>query len=467
MYIIEIQYKNTVHDLQLIIEKREYPQTWRGIVTILSQEPLIRFSVKENRGIKLNFVDNEIETPKDLIEERIEEALQVYYEKDEMGFDPEDDIETNEQLLNPYNPENIKIRKDTFNIFHINQLIEKKEIDLNPEFQRHFVWDTTRRSRLIESIILGIPIPLFYFSEGVDDGIYYVIDGLQRLTTIHEFLNDKFALKNLEYLPKEAFERKFAKDLERKYLRRIEQTQVVVNIIEKNSPPNLKFDIFKRINTGGKPLNGQEIRNCFANANTRSFMRELAYSESFKLATGDGVKDKRMDAQELVLRFASFYVSELPKFLSDGEFANYTGGMQPFLDKSLEIFNEKSNRELKPIKNAFINAMNNAKHLFGEMAFRKIKLDSSNHYMPINKSLFLSWSILLADIPNEQIQLLPENYMKDILAEELSGNLLFLEAVSVATNDKRNLSISFHTVQKLIHQHITKKNELYIQNTKL
>lgn len=466
MYIIEIQYQNTVHDLQLIIEKKEYPQTWKGLVSILSQEPLIRFFVKENRGIKLSFVDNQIETPKDLIEERIEEALQVYYEKDEMGFDPEDDTETNEQLLNPYNPENIKIRKDTFNIFHINQLIEKKEIDLNPEFQRHFVWDTTRRSRLIESIILGIPIPLFYFSEGVDDGIYYVIDGLQRLTTIHEFLENKFALKNLEYLPK-SFERKFAKDLERKYLRRIEQTQVVVNIIEKNSPPNLKFDIFKRINTGGKPLNGQEIRNCFANANTRSFMRELAYSESFKLATCDGVKDKRMDAQELVLRFASFYVSELPKFLSYGHFGDYTGGMQVFLDKSLAIFNEKSNRELKPIKNAFINAMNNAKHLFGQMAFRKIKLDSSNNYMPINKSLFLAWSTLLADIPNEQVRQLPENFMNNILAEELSENPSLWEAISVATNDKRNLSVCFHATQKLIHQHITQKNELYIENTKL
>lgn len=119
----------------------------------------------------------------------------------EDGFDDADEEEDKEGVkYNPYNPKLIRVDTKTFSIGQMNDLIKRGDVDLSPDFQRGFVWnDITRKSRLIESLLLRIPIPVFYFAQD-EEGLFQVVDGVQRLTVIKSFMNNEFKLKNLEYL---------------------------------------------------------------------------------------------------------------------------------------------------------------------------------------------------------------------------------------------------------------------------
>ncbi|MDP1817539.1 MAG: DUF262 domain-containing protein, partial [Leadbetterella sp.] len=331
-------------------------------------------------------------------------------------------------------------------------MIKKKDIDLNPDFQRHLVWNMKQKSRLIESTLLGIPLPVFYFSQD-KDGVFHVVDGLQRLTTIRDFMSNKFYLRNLEHL-KMCDGRYFLPDenvsdnkaLERRFQRRIEQTQLIVNIIESSSPPKVKYDIFKRINEGGKPLNQQEIRNSLAKPHTRKLMRDLAYSEEFIRATGGdiakkepGVSDQRMGAQELVLRFAGFY-------LWKRNASSYQGDMNSFLDDTLDKLNAMSDRDTDVIREHFLRAMKNCYHLFGQYCFRKCL---SQHLMPnasrqlINKSLFTTWSVSTSSISSNALEKIKFQDFSIVLANELEKNEDYFSSVSYKTNDRLYLERAF------------------------
>lgn len=149
------------------------------------------------------------------------------------------------------------------------------DLNLHPDFQRNLVWDNFRKSRLIESILLRIPLPMFYFSQD-DDGVLSVVDGLQRLSAIYEFMENKLVLKDLEYLDN-CNNKTYNKEENRiddKYVRWFNMTQIVVNVIDPQSPPKVKYDIFRRINTGGRPLNAQELRNCLAGNGLRDTLKK-------------------------------------------------------------------------------------------------------------------------------------------------------------------------------------------------
>ena len=211
----------------------------------------------------------------------------------------------------PYDPEKIKVRTDKISLAQISAMIDNGDIDLTPAFQRNFVWDSFRKSRFIESILLRIPLPMFYFSEDLE-GRLTIIDGLQRISTIKEFMENKFPLRNLQYL--ENCQGRYFKDegnkkgLEAKYVRWFNLTNISVNIIDSISPLEVKYDIFRRINTGGKPLNNQEIRNCFAEQGLRDTLKAMVSTAEFKTATDSSVRSTRMDDQELLLRYLALVV---------------------------------------------------------------------------------------------------------------------------------------------------------------
>lgn len=188
---------------------------------------------------------------------------------------------------------------------YIMELMEADLMELNPGYQRNRVWrDNKKKSLLIESLMLRIPIPAFYFYEN-EDSKFQVIDGQQRLATIYEFVNNEFCLTGLEYL-KDTCNRKYFKDIDIKYQQRIYRTQIAVNILDARSPQKVIYDIFRRINTGGMKLNPQEMRNAICKPLIREFLKHSTQNENFLKATRKLVKDERMDAQELVLRFYAF-----------------------------------------------------------------------------------------------------------------------------------------------------------------
>ena len=362
---------------------------------------------------------------------------------EEDGFDDAEEGEDNENAINPYDPKLIRVDTKTFSIEQINQMINDGDIDLSPDFQRGFVWtDITRKSRLIESLLLRIPIPVFYFSQD-EQGLFQVVDGVQRLTVINSFMNNKFKLKNLEYLT-ECNNRWYKKkgeentNLDSMYTRRIQQTQIYVNVIDPQTPGKVKYDIFKRINTGGKALTNQEIRNCLANARTRELLRDLAKSKNFILATRGSISPTRMADEELILRFISFYLIDNNK----SQTKEYKGGMDSLLNETVELLNGADIELMKEIRNVFFVSMDNAFYLFGDNAFRK-----ANY---INKSLFLGISRVLSKYTREEIKVKNAKEITQSLNHEMQSNTKFRSALSMATNDARNVKIVYDTVDRLI-----------------
>lgn len=349
--------------------------------------------------------------------------------------------------INPYDPKLIRVDTKPFSIEHICKLINKDKLDISPDFQREFVWtEISRKSRLIESIMLRIPIPVFYLSQD-DEGKYQVVDGIQRLTVINDFITNKFKLKNLEYL----------KDLEGKWFRnesrptndsipplyagRIEDTQLFFNIIDPSTPERVKYDIFRRINTGGKTLNPQEIRNCLSNPKTRQLLKKMVELESFQEATRGSVSKTRMADKELALRFAGFYLLDT-QILSNYE---YKGKMSDFLDYVNQRLNKESKILHEDILNAFDNAMTNAFILFSGNAFRRTTY--------INKALFLSWSRQLFRVDSALLKNSPQIKQASFkLKDRIENDIEYNRSISGGTNDIWSIEKAYKVARKILEE---------------
>ena len=416
----------------------------------------LEIETKEEKGsieiVKIRKGKNIVSTEKE-IEELF---INIWHEKvysqriEEMdGIESEDDGSPAAIMdKDPYDPKQIRVDTRPFSIHQINEMMQEGDIDLSPDFQREFVWqDITRKSRLIESLLLRIPLPVFYLAQD-EEGRFKVVDGVQRLTVIRDFLANKFRLKNLEYL-KECegkWYKSSGKDgLDHIYTRRIDQTQLFFNIIDPQTPERVKYDIFKRINTGGKTLNAQEIRNCLEKPNVRAFIKRLAHSDEFLNATRHSISSTRMADNEIVLRFIAFYIQD-HDLLGQKE---YRGGMDAYLDCTVELLGKADDSTLRQIEHAFIRAMENAYTLFGQRAFRK-----ANY---INKALFLSWSRILCDMPVERIREITSVQsfdMAEILQREIENNAKYSSALSMATNDARNVEYNREVARKLLERSI-------------
>lgn len=408
--------------------------------------------------------DDRIIESKEDIREKLDELVLVVIEQEQSGTDSN---ELPTQEVSPYDPDSIKVQTKPFNIKLISDMIDSGDIDLTPDFQRNFVWNPIQKSRLIESILLRIPLPMFYFSED-EEGLITVVDGLQRLTTIKEFMDNKFPLKGLEYLKSTCEDRYYTdknkdatpngkKGIDPKYFRWFNMTQFTVNVIDSSSPPKVKYDIFKRINTGGKPLNSQEIRNSLASKNLRDILREMTVSDTFKQATDYSIRATRMEDKEVALRFICFY----RYYKDDSTLSNYNGNMDSTLDELTELLGKHKKESLDKYIILFNNAMENAAHLFGKYAFRKVlpkHLDPKANKQLINKALFVSCSVLLSQFDPKEIKEKTEKcVLIRPLAESIENDRKLFDYLSYGTNGKANFQYVFETIERLISQYIKLK----------
>jgi hypothetical protein len=223
-----------------------------------------------------------------------------------------------------------------------------------------------------------------------------VVDGLQRLTTLSRFaLDQNLRLCEMEFL-RDLHGLTFS-ELPRPYQRRILETQVTVYLIERGTPSEVKFNIFKRINTGGLPLSAQEIRHALNQGKATDLLTRLAKSTEFLGAINYGIRDDRMADRECVLRFLAFTITPYSLYKSR-EFDS-------FLNDCMAVINKMSDKELHELENRFLRAMNAASIIFGKDAFRKRYRIGVPRY-PINKALFESWSVNLSQLSDEEINLL-------------------------------------------------------------
>lgn len=361
------------------------------------------------------------------------------------------------QITTPFDPSLIDIDSRILTISNIIDLMKNQEIDLTPDFQRAGnLWDTGKQSRLIESIILRIPLPAFYFDvetkkndDGISVSILHVIDGLQRLSAIRNFMLPEEAgenalnLSGLEFLKR--IEGKRFQELPGPYTRLIEQTQLNVYLIKPGTPVNVKFNIFKRVNTGGVPLTQQEIRHALNQGIPAQFLKELAESDHFKTATRNKIDPKRMFDRELVNRFLAFYLLDRSNYLD----------LDSFLNKALAQLNKLTEEERHNIEENFYETLDTIFACFGQYAF--CKLDAYPRMKPLNKVLFEVLTVSVAKLSPEERKVLlknaketPQIYLPRYVALFQENDGQFTNLVSVSTSDMNRINKRYNIMETFL-----------------
>ena len=295
-----------------------------------------------------------------------------------------------------FNPKEVRVETKNTQMLALISRIEHKEIELNPSFQRSpDVWDAEKQSMLIESMMLNIPIPAFYM-DATDDDKWIVIDGLQRLNTVQNFVIKKILKLKCLNIMKEYEDCKFD-DLPSEMQRRIQETDVVIYQIKKGTPEAVRYEIFNRINTGGTPLSPQEIRHALHPGPFLLFLEKLAGSQEFLTATRGSISSRRMGDRECVLRFMAFSFMP-PKDYIKNDF-------NLFLHKAMDVGNRLSLQKMAEYEARFYRAMDVAYRIFQDRAFRKYYINMQNR-PPISKSLFESISINIDSLTHEQQEIL-------------------------------------------------------------
>ena len=367
--------------------------------------------------------------------------------KPESVAPPSDDdgieVETEDasQIKRPFDPEKIKVRTVHVVVDQIVSRIDHEEIDLAPEFQRMAgIWTHQSKSRLIESLLLRIPIPVFYVAANENE-TWSVVDGLQRTSTIYKYVKGQFSLSQLEYL--DNLDGRLFEDLPRPMQRRIRETQLVVNVIEPGTPEEVMFNIFRRINTGGLVLNGQEIRHALHPGPALTLLRDLASANEFLKATSRSIRSERMADQECILRFLAFHIDPWEQYSARD--------LDGYLSQTMAKINGMSSTGRAELSADFKKAMHAANQIFGRYAFRKFYRRRGRRG-PINKALFESWGVGLARRSDNEITSLigsREGVMTEFI-ELVTADWEFERAISSSTGTPARVRGRFRAIDKLI-----------------
>lgn len=345
----------------------------------------------------------------------------------------------------PWDPHKIRVSTKPWSLRQAVDDITDGTIDLTPDFQRPSVWNAEKRSRLIESILLGIPLPALYFSAD-PNGKMQVVDGVQRLSAINDFSNNKFKLRDLEYLS--SLKNRTFSELEASYRRRFNQTQIFVNVIEPETPVEVKFNIFKRINTGGEPLTPQEIRHALSQNRSRALLKRMATSEAFRRATNHAFdEDSRMAGRELALRFIALRLDpELKEYEAAETVDDYLISWTRRIDDPKKI----SDAQIDDLEQQFERSMLAAIAVFGEHAFRKWP-KGSDRLSPVNRALFESWSVALADHDIKSLAHRKDGIIAAV-REAFSTNREYISSITAATADLARVKLRLKVAREILKE---------------
>lgn len=340
---------------------------------------------KLKEGSLLVHVGDKLMTTESLKEELAEDGEVAGVEDEQEQFNSHE----------PFDPASISLSSKVVALDTVLRRIKNNTIQLAPDFQRNYVWNSERKSLLIESMMLRIPLPMFYVSED-RDGNWEVVDGLQRLTTIRDFVlgadgdGKGFQLKGLEFWG-DLFDGKNFFTIENKMkmpriINNIMEAELSFTIINPDTPEKVKRNIFKRINTGGMPLSMQEIRHALYQGAATKLLTSLIKSETYANLMGDTVKDSRMAARELALRYLAFHIQGWTKF--KGDMDSYLSDTMRYINGDLQVDVSRPYNEER-ITTDFIKGLSRSHEIFGEHKFRRSR--AGQRKTPINKSLFELW----------------------------------------------------------------------------
>ena len=270
----------------------------------------------------------------------------------DMIFDDDSDQDSKIPYEIPQEVRKLTTQAYDKSVADVVRMIEDKDIRLDPDYQRNYVWDNKKSSLLIESIILNVPITVIYVSQEQDD-TWSVIDGLQRLYSLKRFFEGKFKLSGLEILSE--LNKHDINSLNPKALRLLKNGLLRVIMITHDSNEEIKYDVFMRLNTGSVHLNEQELRNCLYRGNLNKLLKELTNNVQWQTLLGLKAPHKRMADRELILRFLAIYHGWN---IENKQLVGYKGRMKVFLNEFMSKNHNTNTQNLENWKQLFNETRN-------------------------------------------------------------------------------------------------------------
>jgi hypothetical protein len=338
------------------------------------------------------------------------------------------------------------VRTESRSVAEVVKRIDNNRYVLDPDFQRDFVWPAPKQSKLIESCVMRIPLPVFYVAEA-KDGRIIVVDGLQRLTTFARFLRNELrliGLKSRDGMPEAHFlEGKYFKDLPLNLQERVQDTQLTLYILDAKAPERARLDIFERVNSG-EPLTRQQMRNALYNGPATVWLKRAAESDGFRSATGNTLDAKKMRDREAINRFCAFTLLGFDRYT--------TGDMDEFLGRGLVELGKLNEVQQKRLMTSFNRVMVLNRKLFSDHAFRKslAAKGASAVRSVINISLFEVCTVCMSkkEIWNyEPVHILVS---KEII--KLVRNDLFVQSITYSTNSTAAVRTRFETMERSLQK---------------
>ena len=356
---------------------------------------------------------------------------QVIDEENIEGLDNKDD----DAALGGYPIDTLLIRNENRTVHDVLRRIEKGSFVMDPEFQRDFIWPDDKQSKLIESVLMRIPLPVFYLGED-KEGRMVVVDGLQRLSTFQRFVNNELKL----VLPNQSeLNKKYFRDLSPKMQNRIEDCNLILYVIDAKVPERARLDIFDRVN-GGIPLTRQQMRNCLYMGAATRFLKEEATSDQFLKATGKSLQTKTMRDREFVNRFCAFQLLPIRE---------YRGDMDDFLAQGLTKMNDLSSNDLKKLSMQFRTSLKNNLTVFDQHAFRKHAKGQADRSV-LNASL---WDVMSTVLSRHSENVVEARAVKIKSAFfSLMKDNDFITSITYGTNHTKNVLHRFEAARAVFQE---------------
>lgn len=387
-------------------------------------------------------------------DDMLEVQLELDAEGRSAGIEHED-LADDEQIKEPFDPRLIDVTTETRSLDTLLRRIRAGQIDLDPDFQRsRGIWTDRKKSLLIESLLLRIPLPTFYVAElsvgeSLGEDSWAVVDGIQRLSTAAQFVDPTalglppLRLRGLEYLKSE--EGKSFNDLSTSLQLRLLESQFTIQVIRKSTPEQVQLNIFARINTGGVPLSSQELRHALIPGQARAVLREMAGCAEFQDAVARSVSASRMADREMALRYLAFRITD-PETYRESDFDR-------FLRATMKVINGWDQDERLIYVEEFSLAMLIASAIFGNDAFRK-RYRLTDPRRPVSKALFEAVSVNIASF-NDRFGFEAVQSLMDRSAEvraafvQLMADREFERAISQGTGDPVRVRYRFGCVREM------------------
>lgn len=434
-----------IYGLAEIVEKLYYDeqeQCYRITIRVTKNLFLKNEIIKQEMAEKILGNDFISQSSKKIEEKKYLSILSIIDIEENSEFENNDDLQDTEiqEEVTLY-PADVKIQRDMFSVRELKTEYKDKKLVLAPDFQRELVWTLKQKSELIESILMGIPLPMIYFFEG-DEGIIQVVDGKQRLTSLFEFLDNLYPLsQSLKILP-HLRGKKYA-DLEPAEQTKIARHQFVTQTIIPPTPDKIKFDIFERVNRKGSMLNNQEMRNALYQGKSTALLNELAKNESFLKATGNGISPTRMKDRYIILRFLAFYLwRERQLTTKNGELLDYKSDIDEFVGSTMDYINRLNEESIEQLKQMFNKVMEIAYKLGGGDIFR---IPGNERKRPINMSLLESLGYFLSKIDIQKDADIYKNKIQELLMDKD-----YMTALTVRIDSSPSVKIRFDKVDSLL-----------------